>query len=239
VSERGNKRVYDGALSALKTPSRPPSPARLVGIAGAPRSSTGEEGSARDRVPAEGRGDRPDGLPAQARAELARESDVRTAIEVAYEAYASMVRNYVDSLLDDPEEAEEVTAEAFVRLTRRLIADEQPKAPTAALLVSLARHMALDRLASRRVGALTTLPLAEPIAEKVVDQRMLDLAMAALPEAENQVLVLHYLGQLSFEEIAEVLGKSQAWVRGHLHRAHHRLVKELARAEREAAETPK
>ena len=51
--------------------------------------------------------------------------------------------------------------------------------------------------------------------------------MRKLPRRQAQATVLHYVDQLSIEEIAEVMGVSPGAVKAHLHKARAHLGKRL------------
>jgi RNA polymerase sigma factor (sigma-70 family) len=55
-----------------------------------------------------------------------------------------------------------------------------------------------------------------------------------LPRRQAQAIVLHYVEQLSVEEIGEVMGCSPGAVKSHLHRARARLNERLQEWDEEA-----
>jgi RNA polymerase sigma factor (sigma-70 family) len=73
-----------------------------------------------------------------------------------------------------------------------------------------AEWRAISRLGAREPHSL---PELSPLATEVWDE------VRRLPRRQAQATVLHYVDQLSVEEIGEVLGVSPGAVKSHLHRA--------------------
>jgi RNA polymerase sigma factor (sigma-70 family) len=139
-------------------------------------------------------------------------------------------------VLADRAEAEDVAQEVFIDFHRRHRADA-PYAP--AWLHRAAVHTALNRLRSRRrrerreraqAGDGDPAPLdPEQEVERREDRRLLQAALARLPERAAAVLALRYSG-LSYVEVGAALGVSAGQVGTRLRRAEHALRKEVNRA---------
>jgi RNA polymerase sigma-70 factor, ECF subfamily len=134
-------------------------------------------------------------------------------------------------LLGKREDAEDATAEVFMRLRAALASydDSRPFRPWFTGVV--VRHC-LDRLRRRRRERRLfesepegQAPLAEPacspLASLLAEERRaaLDAAIAALPEPQRIPLVLRYRGEMSYDEIAERLDSTRQRVAVSLFRA--------------------
>lgn len=124
------------------------------------------------------------------------------AFETLYTAMSPPLFTVLRRMVGDRAWAEDLLQELFLRLYRAPPVDV--KKPRAYLFAS-ARNLAVDALRSRR----DTAPLedAEAARQEVdLDGRLdLELALAALPEAERQIVTLHLNAGLTFREAAAVL----------------------------------
>ncbi|MFC4052523.1 RNA polymerase sigma factor [Actinomadura syzygii] len=138
------------------------------------------------------------------------------------------------------QDADEVVAETFTIAWRRLPDVPEPPLPW---LLGVARNVlrAGHRAEARRAAFAAELgrwtAAADPggdIAEDVTDRLAVLRAMAALPEGDQEILVLIAWQGLSPRDAARVVGCSPAALRVRLHRARRRLV----RAAEETHDTP-
>jgi RNA polymerase sigma-70 factor (ECF subfamily) len=118
--------------------------------------------------------------------------------------------------------AEDLVQESFVSAHRhwdRVSTYDDPGAWVRRVLLNRAtswhRNMGAEWRAISRLGAREpdSLPELSPPATEVWDE------VRRLPRRQAQATVLHYVDQLSVEEIGEVLGVSPGTVKSHLHRA--------------------
>ena len=96
-----------------------------------------------------------------------------------------------------------------------------------AWLVAIAANLAKMRLRQERTAADLPGGLAAPEDDVVEALDSLRNALAILPDAEREVVVLHYVEGLSCEEIGARIGRSPGAVRVRLHRARLRLRERL------------
>jgi RNA polymerase sigma-70 factor (ECF subfamily) len=115
--------------------------------------------------------------------------------------------------------AEDLLQDTFVRAIcnfTRLRASVSPRA----YLFGIARNVSLDALRARRpteeLFAETAAPAIAPEDARLEPMRA---AIAALPAAQRETLQLKLQHELSYEEIAEVLGIPVGTVRSRLHHA--------------------
>jgi RNA polymerase sigma factor (sigma-70 family) len=96
---------------------------------------------------------------------------------------------------------------------------------------SFQRRLGAEWRAVNRLGARadeTTVPDLTPQTTEVWEE------VRRLPRRQAQATVLHYVDQLSVEEIGAVMGCSSGAVKSHLHRARNRLGERLQDWDEEA-----
>jgi len=154
-------------------------------------------------------------------------------------AYQGPVYNLAYRMLGSPAEAEEAAQETFVRVYQRL-ATYDPQQKLSSWVLAIASHYCIDRLRRRR---LVSLPLDEAPAQEAAEpaeapelallaqerEREIQTLLASLPEAYRLVLVLRYWQDLSYEEMARLLGTSESAVKARLHRAREMMAQHLAK----------
>jgi RNA polymerase sigma-70 factor (ECF subfamily) len=150
-----------------------------------------------------------------------------------YQRHSRDVYRFALYLSGDPNLAEDITAESFLRVW-------QSAAPVRlgsvkAYLLAIARNLFLHEV--RRVHRLTGLEERIPSAVSLEDQTgvraELDRVLAdlrELPEADRAAVLLRAEDGLSYEEIAEVLGLPVATVKVKVHRARLKLVEKRGRS---------
>lgn len=114
--------------------------------------------------------------------------------------------------------AEDLLQDTFVRALRhpeRLTASVSPRA----YLFGIARHVCMDALRRSRPMAALADAEAEPAESEDVRLEAMREAITGLPEAQREALQLKLHHELSYEEIAEVLGIPIGTVRSRLHHA--------------------
>jgi RNA polymerase sigma-70 factor (ECF subfamily) len=161
-----------------------------------------------------------------------------SALQVLYIRYAREVHRYVNSIVGDHHEAEDITQGVFLRLMRVIGSYRQRDVPFGAWLRRVARNAALENLRSRRTIPVHELELriTEESREELRSERVRDLrqALERLPYDQREVVILRHLAGLSPREIAELLDKSEASIHG----LHHRARNAFKAALRELEATP-
>jgi RNA polymerase sigma-70 factor (ECF subfamily) len=149
----------------------------------------------------------------------AKEGDV-SALHFVYVRYADDVQGYVQSIVRDRHEAEDITQNVFARLISAIARYEQRETPFAAWLMRVARNAALDHVHSRRQIPFAEVRTSDEGHEQIGFERSRALvaALGGLPEDQREVLILRHVAGLSPGEIALRLGKSEAAVHGLHHR---------------------
>jgi RNA polymerase sigma-70 factor (ECF subfamily) len=143
------------------------------------------------------------------------------ALHYLYVRYADDVYGYVNSIVRDPHEAEDITQDVFVKLMSAIKKYEQRAVPFAGWLLRVARNAALDHLRARRQIPCDEVRVNDPGYEQTGSDRLrsLRLAFDRLPEEQREVMVLRHIAGLTPREIAEVLDKTESSIHGLHHRA--------------------
>lgn len=146
-----------------------------------------------------------------------------------YERYARDVHRFVLYLSGDSARADDITAEAFVRLWTA--PGEIRTATVKSYLFTIARNLYLSgRRGQRRetdvdvVSLPTGAPSPEHLAIVREEARHVFLALGRLPEIDRTALMLHAREQMPYQEIASILGLTVTAVKVKVHRARVRLL---------------
>lgn len=147
----------------------------------------------------------------------------------AYLAHAAAIRGVALRSTRDPELAEDVTQEAFLRLLVEAQAGRHPDnvaawlhRTSANLIVSRARRTAVARRLAPRLVESASPQQPDAIAVMHEQHHELRVALAALPAVDRTALLLAAQGATG-EEIADHLGRSHGATRTVLCRARRRL----------------
>jgi RNA polymerase sigma-70 factor (ECF subfamily) len=151
--------------------------------------------------------------------------------------YRAPVMRLAYRLTRDPDEANDIAQDSFMRAYRR-IGEFRPDRPFARWLFVIARNASLDAIRRRRRTAALANVAEEPSAELGPEELALrndeaarvQLALGALPAKYRNVLELYYLGGLRYREVALALDIPLGTVKTYISRAKRRLRDELAAA---------
>lgn len=148
-----------------------------------------------------------------------------------YLRYAPDVLRYVNSVVHDRHEAEDITHNVFAKLITTIGKYEQRDVPFTAWILRVARNAALDYMRAKRAVPTEDLRIADTgQAQLGLDRsQALRQALGDLPEDQREVLVLRHIVGLSPVEIAETLEKSESSVHGLHHRGRRALQASLVK----------
>lgn len=167
------------------------------------------------------------------------------AFDVLVEAYSGRLYGYVYRLTGLREDAEDLVQEVFVRLVR-MLPDYEHDGRFEGWLFRIATNLARDRLRRRKrtqpAGSLDTFeagdgeqaaesfdpadaagPPPDGALELREDADALQSAIARLPAAEREVVMLRHFSELSFAEIAELMGTPLGTALARAHRGLNKL----------------
>jgi RNA polymerase sigma-70 factor (ECF subfamily) len=179
------------------------------------------QGSARHRINVAGSGhDTESGHSIERDAIAAAKRGAWDGIHYLYARYADDVLGYVQSIVRDHHEAEDITQNVFAKLITAIEKYEERAVPFTGWLMRVARNAALDHLRARRQIPVEEVRASDPSDNGAEFERRqcLKEALAGLPEEQRRVLVLRHVLGLSPPEIAERLGKTESSVHGLHHR---------------------
>ncbi len=161
------------------------------------------------------------------------------ALEELYDLLAPWVLGLALRILQDEDEAEEVVADAFAQVWRRVDKHESERGPLVPWILAIARNRALDALRRRRrwwrkaqrweralsaqQGADAGPALHEASVPGWPLHREVHAALAALPEEQRRVVLLAYFEGLTHSEIARRLDQPLGTVKTRLRIAHQKL----------------
>jgi RNA polymerase sigma-70 factor, ECF subfamily len=159
--------------------------------------------------------------------------------EEFYAANYGKVTALVAAVIGDRNEADDVTQEAFARALARWVRLSRYELPEA-WVRRVALRLAID--SGRRLRrTLRTLPLlraaersTEPEPGTALAFTPLGRALARIPLREREAIVLHYVADLSVEQIAHERGVGVSTVKARLAAGRRRLERELELEARDA-----
>lgn len=144
-----------------------------------------------------------------------------------YEAHVESVFAYIRYRVDSTAVAEDLTSEVFLRMVRGLAGYKDQGVPFRAWLFRIAANLITDYYRQR--GRNLTTPILEEYAsndtdpsdhmEKQEEEFRLHLAVRALPEDYQDLLILRFVEELPHTEIAKIMNKSVVALRAMQYRA--------------------
>jgi len=149
----------------------------------------------------------------------------KTGLREIYEAYLGYIYRIVYEILQNKENAEDVTSEFFIRLWDKA---EQFKPGTGhkGYLATMARNMAIDYLRKYRKEELTSFmqdaasspeeedtqggrfvreAATDEVEQTVLQEMSIQEVLSLLKPAERQIISMKVLGELTFKEIAQIM----------------------------------
>jgi RNA polymerase sigma-70 factor (ECF subfamily) len=148
------------------------------------------------------------------------------AFEPIYAGFRGGLARYLRALARDGALADDLLQETFLQLHRVRHTYQSPR-PVKPWVYAIARHVFLmNRRAAYRRGrheaiadeTLPDVPVA-PEVESLGDRDAVERALANLPAARREPLVLHHMLGMSFKEVGAVLGISEGAAKVRAHRA--------------------
>ena len=151
-----------------------------------------------------------------------RERQGAAALADLFETHYERVARYVAVRIGNPEHAEELAADVFVRALERIDTFQWRGIPMQAWLFRIAHNLAVDYL--RRSSRRKTLPLDEAASVATADdpetetvqilqrEELLE-AMDSLTPAQREVVSLRFFGGLTSAEVAQIVKRTNGAVR--------------------------
>jgi RNA polymerase sigma-70 factor (ECF subfamily) len=163
----------------------------------------------------------------------AKKGDIGAYQEI-YEVFARKVLNFIYRMVNSPDEAEDLTQETFIAVYQKLgtLKDNSKFEPW---LFRIARNFVYQRYRTRSPSTLSIDALDEngQVVTQLVDTRktpdeyfqtveledVVAEVVGSLPEKYREVFVLSALQHLSYQQIAEIVGRSLPSIKTDIHRA--------------------
>ena len=153
------------------------------------------------------------------------------ALERLLDEYESPLRSYAESMLRNAFDAQEVVQDAILR-AHKALTKQYDEARCAALqlrpwLYRTVRNLALNKHRAKRHTHEEPLDsnhdraatAEQPDVERRQQTEQLRRAVSRLPDAARELIVLRFIDELSYAEIAKIVGTSEAALRGKVFRA--------------------
>lgn len=161
----------------------------------------------------------------------AQESSDPVAFDGLYQLFADRVYRYLLARVSDPDWAEEIASQVFVRLIEKIdiyrIGPQDNVAIFSAWLYRLAHNKMVDVIRSSKRGQETSLDHAAHITaghelDEIEDR--LDFArilekLQFLNDQQREVILLRFVEEMSIAETAQIMQKSEGAVKALQHRA--------------------
>ncbi len=149
--------------------------------------------------------------------------------------YSGQIYGFITRLVGSRAAAEDLTQEVFLRVWKKLNAYD-PKQSFKAWIFRIARNASIDWLRKKKTIPFSNLETAEsgeyieesipdmePLQEELFEKKeiasMLEGIMQKLSEDYRAVLLLHYVNDMTFQEIAESLNRPMNTVKSQHRRA--------------------
>lgn len=150
-----------------------------------------------------------------------------TAFAELYDRNVVRVYRHIYYLVTDTRETEDLTAQTFLKAWEAIGRYKERGAPFLAWLLRIGHNVTVSHLRRRRQhGALEETVVdhkmdrnPEQALEQSTDEDSIREAVLCLREEQRQVIMLRFVEELDYREVAEVIGKSVPAVRVIQHRA--------------------
>lgn len=139
-------------------------------------------------------------------------------LQEIYEAYIGLIYAIIMDVLQNKESAEDVTSDFFIKLWDKADYYKSGKGHKA-WMAAIARNMAIDYLRKYRKEEASellddieperfsrqTVDQDSPVEQEVIADVSVKEALSGLKEKERQIMNMKILGEMTFQEISEVL----------------------------------
>ena len=152
-----------------------------------------------------------------------------------YKACAPMVYKYLFCLTRDHALSEDLTQETFVQ-AMKTVHKFRGDCKLSVWLCQIAKRLWYKELRRRRIAVVSQIGADELISPQNVEADYLKKAeydefyrqLRKLDENARTVMYLRLTGDLSFQEIADIMGKSAVWARVTFYRGRQKIAKEMS-----------
>jgi len=154
------------------------------------------------------------------------------AFGIIYELFAERIYRYIYLKISDKDEAEDLTQQVFIKAWEALPDFRFKKNPFSSWLYSIARNLITDFYRKKKpIFSLDAeIKIDVPDAADLNEQLMIKektqkvfRAIQQLPDEQKELLILRFVDEFSYNEIAKIMRKSPLTLRVLQHRALKRL----------------
>lgn len=142
-----------------------------------------------------------------------------------YDLHLDTVYRYVYYKVSDPAQAEDLTAQVFLKAWEAMPRYRWREIPFSHWLMRLARNAVIDHYRTSRShreldeGMVSREPDPQGEYLRGEELQQLSSALRRLPEEQRMVLVLRFVEEMDYAQLAAIMGKSQGALRVIQHRA--------------------
>jgi RNA polymerase sigma-70 factor (ECF subfamily) len=152
-----------------------------------------------------------------------------------YDRHVVRVYRHIYYMVGSAAEAEDLTAQTFLRAWEAIERYQVRGAPFVSWLLRIAHNLGVSHLRSRREssqlhdGIVDDKMRRDPewAYQQTAEEELVHAAILKLREEQRQVIVLRFIEDLDYREVAEIIGKSVAAIRVIQHRALNSLRKQM------------
>ncbi len=144
-----------------------------------------------------------------------------------YDRHVVRVYRHIYYMVGNAAEAEDLTAQAFLRAWEAIERYQVRGAPFVSWLLRIAHNLGVSYLRSKRESSELHDGIVEHKSdrdpesayERTAEEELVREAILTLREEQRQVIILRFIEDLDYREVAEIIGKSVAAIRVIQHRA--------------------
>jgi RNA polymerase sigma-70 factor (ECF subfamily) len=147
----------------------------------------------------------------------------RTAFTTLYERCVNQVYRHVYYRISSQTDAEDITQEVFVRAWKAIHKYKSTETPFVAWLITIAGNLIIDHYRRQQKIVMTNeIPDNQPDqqilepdkqAEVNFNRVIINKAVLKLKGDKQRVILMHFIDDLSYEEVAKALNKSEGAIR--------------------------
>ncbi len=152
-----------------------------------------------------------------------------------YDRHVVRVYRHIYYMVGNAAEAEDLTAQTFLRAWEAIERYQVRGAPFVSWLLRIAHNLGVSYLRSKRDsselhdGIVDTKERRDPewSYQQTAEEELVREAILRLREEQRQVIILRFIEDLDYKEVADIIGKSVAAIRVIQHRALNSLRKQM------------
>ena len=138
--------------------------------------------------------------------------------EAIYRDYHGKVSGYIRSKINSPQDAEDITADVFLKVYEKLDTFDESKASLSTWIYTITRNTLTDYFRTRKVFAEITEIIEDDISveEEVCNAEMLETladALETLEERERDIIILRFFSGKTLRDISSQMSISYAYVK--------------------------